>query len=106
MGQGAQSKALIIANKTQFGFDAAKVYNADGSVWTDISNFDKAPELFVNQKGTGTLPEGLHDSYPEANAPNVSDGVSWEVGLGGSPQPDRKTHGADPTPGGGWSEGL
>lgn len=85
MGQGGISKGLIIASKLQ-GWDPTQIYGG-GSV-TDIQ-----PKLFVDQAGTKGTPPG--DGLPEAG----SQGIDWQVGLGGSPQPDRKTTNANPFPG-------
>lgn len=95
--QGAQSRALIIASQTQ-GWDPTRIYDTRTGKYEDsIANFDKAPELFVNQQGTGSLPEGTPDGYPDG-------GFATEVWTGEPtcryPEPreaaDRGTSGADP----------
>ena len=102
MGQGAQSKALRIANQTQYGFDATKIYDAQGNVVGDIANFDMAPQLFKNQAGTGSLPEGTPTGWPDGldvsidAAPNAKD---FEVGAGGGPDAQRRTTNANPNVG-------
>lgn len=108
MGQGAQSRALRIANQTQYGFDATKIYadNSMSEVVGDVANFD-AENGMKNRAGTGKLPQGTPDSFPDAKAPEVSGGITSEPPFN-SPQirtnTARRTSGADPFPGGGWQK--
>jgi hypothetical protein len=97
MGQGAQSKALRIATQTQYGIDPTKIYDAQGNVVGDIANWDKAPELFKNQAGTGKLP-------PETPDPTYSPGeVDFQhVDTQG---PQRATKNSDPFAGMGGAGG-
>jgi hypothetical protein len=93
MGQGGISKGLIIASRMQ-GWDPTKIEGGGG----DIENFDKAPKLFTNQAGTGRLPQGTPDSFPEDHPSISPGGTPFEVGAGGKAQADRKTSGANPFP--------
>ena len=103
MGQGAQSKALRIANMTQYGFDATKIYkdNSLTEVDGDISNFD-AEAGIRNRAGTGRLPQGVPDSFPDATDPKMGERVSFNAPDVSRENKDRGTEGADPYPGGGW----
>lgn len=87
MGQGRGiSRGLIIASRLQ-GWDPTKI-EGGGSLTTDIE-----PKIFTDQGGVKGTPPG--DGLPESG----SQGVDWQVGLGGKPTPSTKTSGADPFPG-------
>lgn len=106
MGQGAQVKALIIVSKAK-GWDPTKIYDrATDSYSEDISNFDKAPELYTNQAGTGQLPGGKPMAWPDTFGPPPTPSVGKDEKDWAEPgQRDnvsRATKNADPTPGGGW----
>ncbi len=112
MGQGAQSKALRIANMTQYGFDSTKIYEADGSVSGDlmqsVENFDKATS-FWKTAGTGNLPQEIpanQNQFPDATGPALSESVTFNVPDASRENKDRRTSGADIYPGGGWQEGA
>lgn len=59
MAQGAQSKALIIVSKMQ-GWDPTQIVGGES-----IANFD-APNGIDNRAGTGKLPQGIPDVFPDS----------------------------------------
>jgi len=90
--QGDQVKALKILSRAK-GWDPDKIYDAKAKSYGDsIENFNRPPQVFTNQAGTGQLPEGLHDSYPQAEEPRYkenttnNDGITWNT-----PQVSRET---------------
>jgi hypothetical protein len=69
MAQGAQSKALIIVSKAK-GWDPTKIYDRATDTYSeDISNFDKSPEIYTNQAGTGQIPGGKPIGWPDTFGP-------------------------------------
>lgn len=103
MGQGAQSKGLIIAAQTA-GWDPTKIMPGG----EDISNFDKAPELFANQAGTGAMPGGSPDSWPDGYSRgglnlDPSSTVRFNAPDAGRETAQHGTRNADPFAGMGFS---
>ena len=96
MAQGGQSKGLIIASKTA-GWDPTRIYDpATGKYEESIENFDKQPEIFKNQAGTGRLPQGTPDSFPGEQP--LKERVSWNAPDTRRETRNRATRGANPAP--------
>jgi hypothetical protein len=74
MALGDQSKALIIMSKMK-GWDPTVIPGV-GS----IANFNKAPNPWeLGDQSVGTLPEGIQDSYPQAEQPRYDEAVTFNV---------------------------
>jgi len=98
MALGGQSSALITVSKAQ-GWDPTVIQGPGGG--ESIANFDKDPTTDkMTHKTIGTLPQGTPDTFPDADAPDMGPGVDWQhPQYNDGNQPDRRTSGADPTPG-------
>jgi hypothetical protein len=93
MALGDQSKALIIMSKNK-GWDPTVIPGV-GS----IANFNKAPNPWeLGDQSVGKLPEGISNSYPQAEEPRYDESVTFSV-----PElrenNDNKGGGSDPYPG-------
>lgn len=95
--QGDLVKALKIVSRAK-GWDPDRIWNAKTKSYEgSLENTDKAPEIFVNQAGTGTLPQGTPDSFPEAEQPKYEEGkVSFNHPDTGRETKNRATRGSDP----------
>lgn len=98
MALGDQSKALIIMSKMK-GWDPTVIPARDGKPAESIANFNKAPNPWeLGDQSVGNLPEGIQDSYPQAEQPRYDESVTFNV-------PDlrennnNKGGGSDPFPG-------
>jgi len=90
MALGDQSKALIIVSKAK-GWDPTVIPGV-GS----IANFNRAPNTWeLGDQSVGSLPEGISDSYPQAEEPRYTESKTFN-----SPQlrenNDNKGGGSDP----------
>ena len=75
MALGDQSKALRIISLNK-GWDPTKIEGTGES----IANFDKAPEPWKSgDQSVGSLPQGTPDTFPDAQAPNLSESVPFNA---------------------------
>lgn len=97
MALGGLSKALITISKAK-GWDPTVIRGTGES----IANFDKAPELFTNESGTGTLPNNPAASGQKdpSEGPVLGQRVSFSVPDASRETKNRATKGANPFPGG------
>lgn len=98
MAQGGESKSLIIMSKAQ-GFDPTRIWDPKTQSYGEsIAEFNKAPELFTNQAGTGKLPQGTPDSFAEDHpAIGSPQSVPFNIPEGHDvPEKSRATKNSDP----------
>lgn len=94
MAHGDQGKALNILSKSK-GWNPTVIPARDGKPEVDISGWDKSPQAWETSDSggqwavrnlpnpvsgapaVGKLPEGIHDSYPEANEPELKERVTF-----------------------------
>lgn len=94
MALGGQSRALIIASKLM-GWDPTVIPETGES----IANFNKEPDR-VSHDTTGTLPQGIPDTFPDADNQKGPQGVNWEHPTHNDGNlPIRHTKNANPFPG-------
>ena len=91
MALGGQTRGLILASKMA-GWDPTKIEGGES-----IANFDKDPVAPRNDT-TGTLPQGIPDSFPDDTESPLGQRISFNAPDFGRERP-RHTTGADPTPG-------
>lgn len=101
--QGDQVKALKILSLAK-GWNPDRIWDSktQGYVGESIENFNKPTEIFVNQKGQGTLPQDIppqQGMFPAATEGALTPPGTMEVPFSTSPQTlnrSRATKGADP----------
>lgn len=83
--QGDAVKALKILSRAK-GWDPDRIWDAKTQSYEgSIENFNKPPQIYANQAGTGRLPQGVPDTFPEAEQPRYEentlndDGVTWNT---------------------------
>jgi hypothetical protein len=93
------SRALRIVSRNQ-GWNPDDIVDlSTGQVVGNIANFNKDPDVMWHD-GTGTLPDGIPDSYPSASEPLVENGMDWNSPADSTGNdPVRHTKNADPFPG-------
>jgi hypothetical protein len=94
LGQSGKAQRILVKAK---GWNPDVIEGFD----TDLSNLNKAPDPWkMGDQSVGTLPEGIHDSYPGDHPSMTDNKVTWnnpnEAGRSGSA---RRTVNADPNPG-------
>lgn len=115
MALGDSIRALKITSRVK-GWDPDVIVGAPGpagkySEDQSVMPFNKVPdagELF-GDKICGRLPEDIpanQQQFPKATGPVLGEKVSFNNPDVSRENKNRGTSGADPFPGGGWSEGL
>lgn len=75
MALGDQSKALILMSINK-GWNPTIIPARDDKPEESIANFNKAPNPWeLGAQSVGQLPEGLHDSYRQAEEPRFQEGT-------------------------------
>jgi hypothetical protein len=96
--QGDQVKALIIVSKAK-GWDPNRIWDAKTRSYGDsIENFNQPPLVLENQAGTGRLPQGTPDTFPDAEEPRYKypPGEDWNVPHVERETADHSTNNSDP----------
>lgn len=97
--QGDQVKALKIVSLAK-GWDPDRIWDPKTRSYVDesIENFNKPTQIFTNQSGTGRLPQGTPDTFPDAEEPryDAPGSPDWNVPPIERENEDRRTNGADP----------